>query len=249
MSLILGFPLTHMFQPVSGITIHQGDALRVLPTFPDNSVDAVVTDPPYSSGGVTLSARQSDPAAKYQQSGTKRRYPPMLGDGKDQRSFTAWATLWLSDCWRIAKDGAPLLVFTDWRQLPSMTDAIQAAGWHWLGVVVWNKRTSRPQMGKFRQQCEYILFASKGRFAPATRACLPGVYDYPVIPQHKVHLTSKPVQLMKDLLAITPEGGTILDPFLGGGTTALAALETGRECIGVELSKEYTALIMERMRP
>ncbi len=104
-------------------------------------------------------------------------------------------------------------------------------------------------MGKFRQQCEYILFASKGRFAPATRACLPGMYEYSVISQHKVHLTSKPVQLVKDLLAITPEGGTILDPFLGGGTTALAALETGRECIGVELSKEYTALIMERMRP
>lgn len=230
------------------VTLYQGDSLSVLQTLADGIIDAVVTDPPYSSGGVSLSARQSDPAQKYQNSGTKRVYPPMLGDGKDQRSFTAWAALWLSECWRISKDGAPLLMFTDWRQLPSLTDALQAAGWFWLGIVVWNKRSSRPQMGKFRQQAEYVLFASKGRFVPASRACLPGVYDYTVIAGQKVHLTSKPVALLKDLLAVTREGGTILDPFIGGGTTALATLETGRKCLGIELSKEYAALATERIR-
>lgn len=228
--------------------LYQGDALSILQTLPDGVMDAVVTDPPYSSGGVSLSARQSDPAQKYQQSGTKRVYPPMLGDGKDQRSFTAWAALWLSECWRISKDGAPLLLFTDWRQLPSLTDALQAAGWFWLGIVIWNKRSSRPQIGKFRQQCEYVLFGSKGRFVPTTKACLPGVYDYPIITGQKVHLTSKPVPLLKDLLAITQAGGTILDPFIGGGTTAVAALETGRKCIGLELSEEYVALAAERVK-
>ena len=92
------------------VTLYQGDALSILQTLPDDLMDAVVTDPPYSSGGVSLSAKQSDPAQKYQKSGTKRTYPPMLGDGKDQRSFTAWAVLWLSECWRVSKDGAPLLV-------------------------------------------------------------------------------------------------------------------------------------------
>jgi site-specific DNA-methyltransferase (adenine-specific) len=149
------------------IRLYHGNALTILPVLPTASVDAVVTDPPYSSGGVSLSAKQSDPAQKYQTSGTIRTYPPMLGDGKDQRAFTAWAMLWLSECWRVAKDGAPLLIFTDWRQLPSMTDAIQAAGWFWLGIVPWNKRGARPQLGKFRQQCEYVLFGSKGRFQPA----------------------------------------------------------------------------------
>lgn len=59
----------------------------------------------------------------------------MLGDSKDQRSWTLWCTYWLSDCLRIAKDGAPLLAFSDWRQLPSMTDAVQAAGWIWREFV------------------------------------------------------------------------------------------------------------------
>jgi site-specific DNA-methyltransferase (adenine-specific) len=73
-------------------------------------------------------------------------------------------------------------------------------------------------------------------------------YDHVVIAAQKVHLTSKPVALIRDLLAITAAGGTVLDPFLGGGSTALAALETGRRCIGVELSHEYIRIILSSLR-
>jgi site-specific DNA-methyltransferase (adenine-specific) len=59
-------------------------------------------------------------------------------------------------------------------------------------------------------------------------------------------LTGKPVPLLRDLLAVMGEGGVVLDPFLGGGTTAVAALETGRRCIGIELSEEYAAIARER---
>jgi len=71
------------------VTIYNGDSLAILSSLPSGSVDAVLTDPPYSSGGATLSAKQADPANKYQQTGTRRQYPPMLGDAKDQRSWTA----------------------------------------------------------------------------------------------------------------------------------------------------------------
>ena len=228
-------------------TLYNGDVLTCLQTLHDDSVDAVITDPPYCNG-ISLSARRVDPAEKYQKSGTVKSYPPMLGDGKDQRSFLTWATMWMSECWRIAKYGAPMLVFTDWRQLPLMSDAIQAAGWFWQGIVCWNKRSSRPQMGKFRHQCEYVLFASKGRFSPFSKACLPGVYEYPIIAQQKLHLTSKPVALVKDLLALAPEGCTVLDPFVGGGTTAVAAPEIGRKCVAVELSKEHARLTLQRAK-
>ena len=117
------------------VTVYQGDALAILDTLPAGSVDAVLTDPPYSSGGITLTARQSDPVNKYQQSGTRRQYPPMLGDAKDQRSWTHWCMLWLAECWRVSRDGAPLMVFTDWRQLPALTDAVQGAGWRWLALA------------------------------------------------------------------------------------------------------------------
>ena len=165
-----------------------------------------------------------------------------------------WCTLWLGECWRIARDGAPLMVFTDWRQLPALSDAVQAAGWKWLGIVSWDKRSVRPQMGRFRQQCEYILFASKGRIIEHTRSCLPGVYSYPVVAARKLHLTSKPVPLIKDLLAVTATQATVLDPFMGGGSVGEACIRTGRSYIGMELSPEYyeisrgrlTAVLAER---
>ena len=116
-----------------------------------------------------MAGKQADPAQKYQQPGTKKTYPPMLGDGRDQRSFLTWSILWLTEVWRVAKNGAPILIFTDWRQLPTVTDAVQAAGWCWRGIVCWNKRSSRPQIGRFRQQCEFVIFASKGRFVPFSR--------------------------------------------------------------------------------
>ena len=111
-----------------GVTLYNGDALAVLARLSNDSVDAVLTDPPYSSGGTSLSAKQADPASKYQSSGVKRQYPLMLGDAKDQRSWTHWCMLWLAECWRVSRDGAPLMVFTDWRQLPALTDAVQGAG-------------------------------------------------------------------------------------------------------------------------
>ncbi len=140
------------------------------------------------------------------------------------------------------------MVFTDWRQLPALTDAVQGAGWMWRGVVTWDKRSGRPMLGRFRQQCEYVVFATKGRLAAPSRACLPGVYSYPANPAHKVHLTSKPVALITDLLAVTTADATVLDPFMGGGSVGEACLGTGRGYIGIELSPEYFQVSEERLR-
>ncbi len=235
------------FHHDSWLTLYQGDALSVLRELPAGDVDAVLTDPPYNSGAATLAAKQADPAKKYQQTGTRKAYPAMLGDGRDQRSFTLWAALWLAECWRIARDTAPLLVFTDWRQLPSVTDAVQAAGWQWRGLVVWHKTSARPLQGEFRRDTEFMVYARKGSRGKVGPRCLPGVYRYPVVPSQKLHLTSKPLPLMTELMEIVPEGGRVLDPFLGGGTTAAAAKATGRTCVGCELSEEYAAIPRDRV--
>lgn len=237
-----------MFYADDMVTLYHGDSLAILPTLASESVDAVITDPPYSSGGMSLSARQADPATKYQQTGTKKTYPPMLGDNRDQRSFIFWATLWLSECLRIARTGSPLLVFTDWRQLPAMTDAVQAAGWMWRGIVVWHKSSARPMIGEFRRDSEFIIYGCKGKLRKQTNRCLPGVFNYSVNTAQKIHITSKPLPLLQEFMAITPPEGTVLDPFLGGGTTAVAAKLNGRKSIGIELSPEYIALAVQRIK-
>ena len=106
-----------------GWELRRGDALAVLRTLPDELVDAVITDPPYSSGGLHRAARMAKTSKKYVDSRTATARPEFLGDNRDQRSFLAWCTLWLAECWRVSKVGAPICVFTDWRQLPRSTRA------------------------------------------------------------------------------------------------------------------------------
>lgn len=120
-------------------TIIRGEALEVLRTLPSTSVDAVITDPPYSSGGMFRSDRNRSTTEKYQTTGTSKTYNDFPGDSRDQRSFLLWSTWWLTECYRIVKDGGVCGVFTDWRQLPTVTDAVQVSGFVWRGIGVWDK--------------------------------------------------------------------------------------------------------------
>ena len=226
--------------------IIHGDALKLLREYPAGSFDAIITDPPYASGGRTQAEKNKSTAQKYSSMG-KDAPPAFEGDAKDQRSFTNWCAEWMHECRRIAKPGAPICVFIDWRQLPSVTDAIQWAGWIWRGTAVWDKGNSRPQKGRFRQQAEYIVWGSNGDM-PINRPvpCLPGVFKYGN-PQNRIHLTEKPLQLMRDIVKITEPGGKILDPFAGAGTTVLAAVLEGYSAVGFEMSDEYAGLAKERI--
>lgn len=226
--------------------IIHGDALKVLREFAPNTFDAVITDPPYASGGRTQAEKNKSTDKKYSSMGESAP-PPFDGDSKDQRSWTRWAAEWLYDARKVCKPGAPVCMFIDWRQLPAATDALQWAGWIWRGTAVWDKGNSRPQKGRFRQQAEYIVWGSNGDM-PISRPvpCLPGVFKYGN-PQNRIHLTEKPLQLMRDVVKITEPGGRILDPFAGSGSTVLAAVLEGYSATGIEVTDAYAALSKERI--
>lgn len=77
---------------------------------------------------------------------------------------------------------------------------------------------------------------------------MPGLYSYSnVAAQKRSHQTEKPVELMKDLLQIVPEGARVLDIFMGSGSTGVACVATGREFVGVELSQYYYNVAKERI--
>jgi site-specific DNA-methyltransferase (adenine-specific) len=128
---------------------------------PGGSVDAFVTDPPYSSGGAFRGDRvANDTNGKYLSTSNHAEF---AGDSRDQLSWIAWSAIWLSEALRVARDGAPVVVFSDWRQVPALAVALQVAGFVWRGIVPWDKGEGcRPQPGRFRAQCEYALWGSKG---------------------------------------------------------------------------------------
>ena len=226
--------------------IINGDALKVISSYSPGTFDAVITDPPYASGGRTQAEKNKPTSKKYSSMG-ENAPPDFEGDSMDQRSWTNWAAEWLTAARRASRPGAPVCVFIDWRQLPSLTDAIQRAGWIWRGIAIWDKGNSRPQRGRFRQQSEFIVWGSNGDM-PISRPvpCLPGVFKYGN-PQNRIHLTEKPLQLMRDIVRITEPGGHILDPFVGSGTTVLASVLEGYTATGIEVTEEYARLARERI--
>ena len=229
-----------------------GDALRVLCDLPDASVDAVITDPPYNSGGRTPNDRTGQTALDKYVSGDAKLNSELrdfAGDTRDQRGFTVWLTLVLTEALRVAASGAPLLVFTDFRQLPVTTDAVQAAGWTWRGIVPWHKPIARPHRGGFRRSCEYVIWATNGPVdGAANPVYLDGFYSASQPRgKNRHHITAKPVELMRELVKICKPGGVILDPCTGSGSTGVAAIAEGRGFVGIEITRHYSEIAAARI--
>ncbi len=230
--------------------LHRGDAFAFLRELGDESVDALITDPPYSSGGQFRGDRANTARGKYQRSNVEEENerPDFTGDNRDQRAYLAWCALWLSETFRVLKPGAPVVLFTDWRQLPITTDALQVGGFVWRGVVPWNKPNPRPRKGGFAQGAEFAVWGTKGPGANEGE-CL-GTKTWTYAPPHytkRVHLTEKPLELMREIVRVCPAGGIIIDPFAGSGTTGAAALLEGRHFIGCELSPVYHETASQRL--
>jgi len=236
-------------QPViiGNATLFLGDCLEVMPML--SGVDGVITDPPYSSGGAMRGDRVGATSVKYLSSDSAQAkiLPEFSGDTRDQRGFHFWSALWAGAALRATKPGGVACFFSDWRQLPISTDYMQAGGWVWRGIVPWVKPSYRPQMGRFGAQCEYVMFGSAGAL-PAERGvgCLPGFFSHSV-PSGREHITQKPVELMDEIVAITPNNAVVLDPFMGSGTTGVAAVKSGRRFIGIELDRKYFDIACRRI--
>lgn len=231
-------------------TMLHGDCMSLMPTMPEASYDAVITDPPYASGGMVTSARQEDPRIKYQNAKIQAYYPSFENDNRDQRTHLMWSVRWMEQALRLTRPGGWLMVFSDWRQVPLTSDALQIAGWQWRGIAVWDKANfSRPVTGIFRPQAEYILYATRGKRdkSKQQKGCPAGVFYAPMKMSERYHMTGKPVPLMEHLMTILPSGSRILDPFAGSGTTLVAARNKGHTAVGIELSSDYHQIATDRL--
>jgi|TARA_R110000824_G_scaffold45631_2_gene131856 site-specific DNA-methyltransferase (adenine-specific) len=239
-------------------TIYLGEASAILGDLEPGTVDVVLTDPPYSSGGMFRSDRVADPTDKYRgwsqnADGSSRAptatYSTFSGDNRDQRTWMMWVSAWSMACLTATKPGGHLFQFTDWRQLPATTDAAQLGGWTWRGIVVWDKGVGRPAKGRFRNHLEYVAWATLGPHErteayPSTLIKVPTVHS-----SKRVHLTEKPVALLEALLSVVPgEDLLILDPFVGSGSTLVAATQAGHRSIGIELDEHNAEIAATRLQ-
>lgn len=229
----------------AGVTIYHGDCFDLLHDLA--GVDVLLTDPPYSSGGAFRGDRAQQTSVKYVASETQTYRPEFSGDNRDQRSFLAWSSLWLAAAYKATNPGGVAVLFTDWRQLPTTTDAIQAGGWTWRGIAPWHKPNARPRSG-IANACEYVVWGSAGPYNPDPAPYLPGLFSCPPPSgAEKEHIAQKPDRVMSWLAQICPVGGVVLDPFMGSGTSLLAARNLGRRVIGIDVDERYCEIAACRL--
>lgn len=232
--------------PCGRVTLIRGEALECLQQLGEDSVDAIITDPPYCSGGSTRSSIGRSPKKKYC---SNKGLPDFLGDHRDQLSMLHWVGAWMAQAFRVSRLSGRFIVFSDWRQLAAVINAVQFGGWIYRGLAVWDKtQRCRPQLGRFRNQAEYMVWGSKGTM-PTKGAVHPGVFTVPSpAAKNRVHLTEKPLTLMRAITEFTSENGVTLDPFMGSGSTGVATIESGRSFIGIEMSPHYFEVAKARIQ-
>ncbi len=226
-----------------GITIYHGDCRDVLPIMPANSVSVLLTDPPYASG-----ARRD---ADRQVRGSMLRETDDI-DWFSHDAMTTWGYSWflrgiLTDVRRCLVRGAHLYVFSDWRQTPNVYGMLEATGYRVNQCLVWDKEHFG--MGTYwRNQHENIVFASNAMPLPMINRGMGTVLSTKAVsPKARQHPTEKPVALLRRVLEAVPPG-RVFDPFMGSGSTLVAAREDGRSAIGVELEERYCEIAAQRLQ-
>lgn len=225
--------------------VAHGDCLDVLRQLPDGCVDAVVTDPPYCSGGFTESARRGSNGSGLR-SETRRDGGWFTSDNMGTQGLQ-WLLRSVSlEVLRLLRPCSSYCVFTDWRMVPAIVPVIESAGFRWQNMVVWDKGNAGIGRG-FRAQHEILLHFTNG-VAEYHTASAGNVLRSPRMQsEDREHQTQKPVELMRRILdVVAGPDGLVLDPFAGSGSTGVAC-GVGRRFLGIEREASYVDIARRRI--
>lgn len=200
-----------------------GDCREVLPGL--GKVDAVVTDPPY----------------KFEKS--KRGNAPR-GAAKKNKTFNRLFSGGLHNGFHFSDipEAQNVIIFCAKNQLPELLSNVWAVDDQRWMLIVWNKSKHQHLTGSYAPDTEYIIHQWKA--GGLAKTGLPRFF-FGASEQETPHPTEKPVWLMRALLKAV--GGSILDPFMGSGTTGVAAVQMGRQFIGIERDPDYFDIACRRI--
>jgi site-specific DNA-methyltransferase (adenine-specific) len=203
-------------------TIINGDCRDVLRTIPSASVDFVLTDPPY--------------VGRY----TSR-------DGRSIRNDNwNWMKPAFRELYRVLKRDTFCVCFYGWAHADKFVNAFRDAGFYIGGHLSFPKPyISGKRYLAYQHEAAYLLF--KGRPGEPSWA-MADVVEWKDYPKNALHPTQKPLSVLTPLIkAFSPDGGTVLDPFAGSGSSLLAAKMLGRSYVGIELDAKYHAIASRRL--
>lgn len=221
------------------VTLFHGDAKEVLATIRSQSVDAVITDPPYT-----------------ERTHKKARSTGVNNTGENviKNGITAFSSITdedlqdlLAECGRVTKSW--VIATLDYRHAVKF-DAEPPFGLKSQRVGVWVKTNPTPQITGDRPAQGWEAIAYLHRAKGRSRWNGKGGHGNYVLPTagSEGHPTVKPLPMIRDMVRkFTNQGDIVLDPFAGSGTTLRAAIDEGRRAIGVELEERYCEIIAKRL--
>ena len=203
-------------------TITQGNCIDVMRQMPANSVDFILTDPPY-----LVNYRDRD------------------GRTIQNDANADWLKPAMREAYRVLKQDRVAIMFYGWTKVDAFFDAWKEAGFQPVGHLVFRKTySSKARFLSYQHEQAYLL--AKGR-PPLPKQPLADVMDMPYS-GNKLHPTQKPVAALAPLVrSFTLPGEVVFDPFTGSGSTCAAALLTGRRYLGIELDAEFHEAASQRL--
>lgn len=201
------------------------DCLEGLKEIPDNSVDLVITDPPY---GIGIKS----------QGGARSKLNPWA----DICNASLWYTAWMRECQRILKDDGALWSFINWRYFPTLYKAGLDCQWSVESLLVWDKCWIGPGGVKgLRPSYEMVALYTMPGFTVKDRS-LADIQRFKWASYKPTgHPAEKPVDLIRWIIQASgkTDGAVILDPFMGSGTTGVAAVREGCGYIGFDMDADW----------
>jgi DNA modification methylase len=215
--------------------IIQGDCLEVMKQLPDGCVDAVITDPPYMVGAISVGTGNAK-----------------AGTWADMQNAAHWFAAWFQESRRVLSQAGFLSSCGNWRSIPTLICALSRCSWAATSCLIWDKQWIGPAYkNAFRPTYELALVAAMPEAEIQDRT-VSDIYRGGkwLAGQCRTteHPAEKPVDLMEHLVQhLSPSEGLILDPFCGSGTTCVAAKRLGRHYIGIELDERYCEIARNRL--
>ena len=155
---------------------------------------------------------------------------------------------YMSELYRVLKEDSHCYIWINDKNLSDLQVEAEKVGFRLHNILVWKKNNCTPNRW-YMKNCEFILFLHKGKSVPIHNLGDTQLYEcININGRDKVHPTQKPIEYIERLiLNSSNENGTVLDPFMGSGTTGLACIQTNRKFIGFEISEEYFNIAKERL--
>lgn len=231
------------------IKIKNEDCLKMLSEIKDNSIDLLLTDPPYKiisgAGSKNLSGMLSrDLKNKWKANMSKELIATGSLFKHDKIKFEDW----IDECFRVLKDGTHAYMMVNDRNLQKLLNVATGAGFKLVNVLFWNKGNVTPNK-YYMKAGEFVVLFRKGKARSINNMGSKTILDFKNIIGKKTHPTEKPTDLLEHLiLNSTNPGELVLDPFIGTGSCAVACKNTGRNFVGSELDEEFFKIAEERIK-